>query len=290
MESITKCEKTGDKMATTITLKDVINFIELNKSRAELTFQLEIIKNEKDEQRIGECEAKLQSVISQVTKLGSQLEQNRVGIAYPNENEILRLNAELAASNAMMIHDAMKKKTGPVYETLLARGSLIKKNFENRENIAKLALLIAKLPKDVAEAVAFAIRNNEIAIPILLLNSEQETVKKIVKVLGRIGMLAAIESNTIIAGKGVEEISVQLPNKKVWVTPETSEKLSALLLKIKEISPRIQLKNAVRQIKTFDETEEKEFAAIQNEYLLLLKEQDELLKEFDEESMLNVQS
>ncbi len=276
-------------MAASITLKDVINFIELTKSKAELTFQLEIIKNDKDEQRMGECEAKLQSVNSQLTRISSQMEQNGIIIAYPNEYEILRLNTELATNNATNIHDAMKKKNGPVYETLLARGSLIKKNFENRENIAKLALLVAKLPKDVRGEMNELVRNNDIAAPILLLNSDQAIVQKIVKMLGRLGILAAVESNTIIQGKGIEEISVQLSNRKVWVSPETSEKLSALLLKLKEISPRIQLKNAVRQIKQFDETEEKEFAAIQNEYLLLLKEQDELLKEFDEESMLNVQ-
>ena len=50
-----------------------------------------------------------------------------------------------------------------------------------------------------------------------------------------------------------------------------------------QVNSLIQLRNAERQIKVFDSREEDEFSALQRQYLELLKEQDELLREYNEE-------
>ena len=47
-----------------------------------------------------------------------------------------------------------------------------------------------------------------------------------------------------------------------------------------QVSMKVQLRNAERQVLTFDEAQEKDFEALQHEYLNLLKEQDELLRDF----------
>jgi len=79
-------------------------------------------------------------------------------------------------------------------------------------------------------------------------------------------------------------------SRNVWVSREIKEKLDSNMKRIEEINPEIQLRNAQRHIKVFNEEEEKLFASLQEEYLKLLKEQDELLSDFNEEEKLSVKA
>lgn len=269
-------------MEMQVKLKDVVKLLELSKRKAEIAFKLEI----SEEEEKASHKSQLESVLHQMDRLSQAIEKAGIVIAMPNECEIAHLNDALSKHSAHEILDAMKKREGETYKTLVARGKLIKQNFENRENIAKLALLTAKLKKEVRDAIVEVVRRGKIEISIPLLDTEPAPSNKIATVLGRLGIPASVEENALMASEKEKEIAVQLPNRKVWVSPEIHGKLDLNLAKIREISSKIQLKNAVRQIKQFSEDEEKEFAAMQDDYLKLLKEQDELLKEFFEEDKL----
>jgi len=263
-------------------------FLELSKSRAELQFKAELLRGGAAESDLKYCEERLQAVQRQVDSLSERISRAGVRIAVPDEIAILRLNDSLAGRPAKELAEAMSKRAGDVYGILAVRGALIKRNFENRENIAKLAILMCGLQKDVREALADAVRKGALEQPIPILKGEDALGGRIAHVLGRLGMPAVIENGSLVKSPVSPEVVVQIQSRKVWVTPEVNEKLSANIRKIQELSPKIHLKNAVRQIKEFDEAEEKDFVAIQNEYLGLLKEQDELLREFNEEGKISV--
>lgn len=267
-----------------LVLKDVVRFLELTKNRAELSFRQEISKNEEAE----ELGSRLKSVQNELSRLSEKIEKAGVQIAVPNECEIARLNESLSKCTAQDIHEAMKKRDGEVFETLASRGKLIKQNFENRENIAKLALLCAKLEKEVKEAVLQSVKRGSVGDSIPLLNTNPEISKKIAAILGRLGMHATVREGSLTSSEKGDEIEVQLHSRKVWVSTHVVEKLNANLEQMKSISSKIQLKNAVRQIKDFSEEEEKEFASMQGEYLKLLKEQDLLIKDFLDEEKITV--
>jgi hypothetical protein len=57
---------------------------------------------------------------------------------------------------------------------------------------------------------------------------------------------------------------------------------------MQQVNVKIQLKNAERQIRQFGEAEEKEFDELQKKYLELIKQKDEILKNYEEESNLSV--
>jgi len=274
-------------MADKVTLKDVISLVELNKARAEQSFRLNTLTDAKPEEaeamksRLAELQNKIERISQTIKKTGAI-------IAMPNEKEIARLNDSLSSCTAQDMLDAMKKKSGDTYSIMVARGALMKKNFENRENIAKLALLTAGLQKDVKEAIAEAVRAGSFDSPIPLLDSDEKAGNKIAALLGRLGIMAECTGGALVKATNGLELAIKLNNRTVWVTPELHDKLNANLAKIREISPKIQLKNAVRQIKQFDDEEEKEFAAIQGEYLQLLKEQDDLLKDFLDEEKIEI--
>ena len=274
-------------MADKVTLKDVVSLIELNKARAELSFRLNTLTDAKPEEADA-LRSRLIDTQNKIERISQAIEKNGVIIAMPNEKEISRLNDSLSSSSAQDMLEAMKKKAGDIYAIMVARGAFMKRNFENRENIAKLALVSALLQKDVKSAIADAVRAGSLDSPIPLLTVQEKTGKNIAALLGRLGMPAECTGGTLVKAANGQEHAMQLHNRTVWVRLDLHERLNANLEKMKEISPRIQLKNAVRQIKTFDEAEEKEFAAIQGEYLQLLKEQDELLKDFFEEEKIEI--
>jgi hypothetical protein len=121
-----------------------------------------------------------------------------------------------------------------------------------------------------------------------MLNTDANVASKIAALLGRIGLNCRIEEGSLVASEQSDEVEVEIANKKVWVSACRLELLNKNKESLYNISSKIQLKNAVRQIKEFSEEEEKEFAAMQNEYLKLLKEQDELLKDFYEEEHIKL--
>lgn len=263
----------------------MVRFLELNKSRAELSFRIEICK---DEEETNNLKNNLNSVNRQIDELSNNMERSGINIATPNECEIARLNESLSGNNAKEILHAMKSRSGEVYDILAKRGKLIKQNYENRENIAKLALLLAKLPKEVKAALTEAIRRGELDNAIPLLNTDPAVANKIAAVLSRVGINATVEEGSLVTTHEKQEVEVKLPNKRVWVSSKIQEELNVNLEKMRQISSKIQLKNAVRQIKEFSEDEEKEFASMQDAYLKLLKEQDNLLKDFLDEEKISV--
>jgi hypothetical protein len=270
-------------MEPTLTLKDVVNFLELGKKRAELSFRIEISKDE-DKAQYSE---KLKSIQEGLDVLSERLEKAGITIPTPFESRIASLNESLSEVSATQIHDAMKNREGELFQKLAQRGAITKKNFENRENIAKLSLLLPKIEKDVREKILDSIKHGSIQDAIPMLNTNQNISSKIAAILGRIGLKCRIEEGSLIASQEANEVEVEVQNKKVWVAHGLHEKLNKNKESLYNISSKIQLKNAVRQIKQFTEEEEKEFAAMQNEYLKLLKEQDELLKDFlDEEKIM----
>lgn len=259
--------------------KDLVTFLELAKSRAELSFKLDVRKSAGAEPAaLEQAEAALRSVQGQLDALSARMDAAGVKIAIPNEQEIARLNQLLSSCPPKELADCMAKRAGGSYELLSSRGALLKRNYEERESIAKLALLLARLQKDVRDSLAEQVRKGKLNVPIPILKGEEPLGREIALVLGRLGMPAEVSNGSLFPAPTHPEVAVQLQNRRVWVTPDVRDKLSENLKLIADISPKIQVKNAVRHVRIFSDEEEKEFADLQNEYLKLLKQQDELLK------------
>jgi hypothetical protein len=274
-------------MSETLNVADVVTFLELNKSRAELSFKLAVSVDEDEKANIRKM---LESTQEKISKIYNKIEKAAVTIAIPNESAIAALNDTLSTHSPQEILEAMKKKEGELYDTLSKRGEMSKKNFANRENIAKLSIFIAGFPKEVRDAIVTCVRAGAISSNIPLINVDEPSKKKLLAFLGRIGIKAAVEENMLVSSEGASyEVEMELTNKKVWVPATVCERLNNNISNITQISQKIQLKNAVRQIKEFSEDEEKEFASMQDQYLKLLKEQDELLADFFEEGKISRQ-
>jgi len=184
----------------------------------------------------------------------------------------------------------MKGKSGDPYALLKEKGGIVKRNFANRCEIAKLSIVLAKLKGEQKAALVSAIRKGKIENEVDLAGVDDLVVKVAARSLVRCGIGCATDGSKLKPGTDpCNEIRLELSNRVVYIPGnDTKARLDENLKKIAEINKTIQLKTAVRQIQTFSDEEDKEFAGLQRKYLDLLNEQDDILKDYNQEETIAV--
>lgn len=292
---------------STITISDLKKFIELIKYRAELDFKKRylILSNgtyENINNMIKDIDNELLILETQIGDFNDKFSKVQLLVVMPKENKINEFNEQLKNFKDNEIFEGLKNKKGRAYEILAAKGTIIKENFDNRVDVAKVNIFVNGLTnknKEIVGKIHEIIKNGSATSNILLENVDEQECIVLTRLLKRIGIEVKLSGNmlsdgyelnnghtTIQENSGrelIEEVSILIENKKIWVANKHAETVLAHQQKLKHISTRIQLRNAERQIKVFNDDEEKEFDELQQNYLNALKELDEILKNFNEE-------
>jgi len=202
----------------------------------------------------------------------------------PNQKKLDEFAASLSTYTPEQMKEALASRSGKAYETLQERGAIVKQNYENRVEIAKLMMEMQKLTADERAGLSGAISDGNVTESILLSSSDDAGRVRIARFMRRCGIACMASGKDIVAGEdGWNEVRLIISNRAVWVREDVRAKLEDNLKKTQGVSMKVQLRNAERQVLVFDETQEKDFETLQKEYLELLKEQDELLKDFNRE-------
>lgn len=267
-----------------INAKELARLLELKRRKAELEFKKSLVGLEDEKE--------LDSVSSGMLELSKKANAAGIEMLLPKQEKIDELDGRLKGFSAEQIKEALKDRSGEVYGILSERSRLLKENHENRLEIAKLSMITAKMNAEERQALANAIRSGGLDGQLSLDSLAEGDRGKLARFMQRCGMECMLSGNNLLPSDGTEEKEVRLEvsHRNVWVSEEVKEKLEGNLKRIKEITPEIQLRNAQRHIKIFNDDEEEAFASLQREYLELLKEQDELLRVFNEEETLSVKA
>jgi hypothetical protein len=220
-------------------------------------------------------------------ELRNKLKNAEIMFLMLNSSKISDLQSKLSNFSLEEQAKALKSREGEAFEILKERSQYFKRNTENRENIAKLLIMLSTVKDmETRDRLGEVLEIGKISESVPVEGCDGETIKVIVILFNRLDIPCSIseDGKHVLAGKGGEQEKMFLiSDRKIWVAPDIAEKLSENLSNIDEISPKLQWKNAQRQIKTLSDEEEKEFADLQRKYLDLLKEQDELLKGTNDE-------
>jgi hypothetical protein len=255
--------------------------MELNKKRAELEFKSSVLGID--------CSTELRSITANADEIAAKAKAARIDIILPNEKRLQELSAALSAFSPQQLKEAMLGRSGQAYELLQQRGTIIKQNHENRSEVAKLSIALSRMPSHDRDIAAAVVRSGTLSGTVQLIFTDDTLVGDIARYLRRCGICCtASERNLVAEGQASQEVRMELSNRNVWVSEAVKAQLEENLRRIHSLTAGIQLKNAERQIKQFSEHEEDEFVSLQRQYLDLLKQQDELLKEFNEEEILPV--
>ncbi len=254
--------------------KDILGYLELSKKKAELEFGKNVLKQDNDA-----------DMARNKAELDDSLQRLRgAAIVSPNQRKLDDLGRVLSGYSFEEIKGALKTRSGPAYDALIQRGAIVKANSGNRLEIAKLNMELSKLSQDDRSRLSDVIKLGAIFGPLHLPSADKDAKARIARFMRRCGIPCESSGKEIRPGSPADsETRMIVFNRTVWVDLETKRKLEENLSKTQQVSVKVQLRNAERQVLSFDEEQEKGFAALQKEYLDLLKEQDELLKEFNSE-------
>lgn len=266
-----------------MTPKELARLLELNKKKAELEFRGAAMG--------ADCSTELRSIEANAAEIAAKAKAARVEIVLPNENVLNATSGALATFSPQQVKEALVARAGPAYELLRQRGAIVRRNHENRLEIAKLAIALARMPSHDRDIVSAAVRAGGFQGSVELAFTNESVVKDAARFLTRCGIGCTASGRGIAAdAQPGAEVRMELANRGVWVTGEVKTQLEENLRAISQLTAGIQLKNAERQIKTFNEAEETEFEALQRRYLDLLKRQDDLLREFNEEETVQLKA
>jgi len=240
------------------------------------------------------CDAELQTLAAEAAKISATLKSAGVELAVPNDKQLGEYGKELEGFAPEQLKEAMKTRSGEAYEALSKRGEIVKRNQDNRLEIAKLSIALSRLLPKERDPLMNAIRLGTLENKVELKSPDDQHRKAITRFMRRCGIACRLSGNLIIPAEEEEdlerEVKLTVSNRTVWVSEGVKAQLEENMQKISNINPRIQLKNAERQVKLFSDAEERDFASLQRQYLELIKERDELLRPFMEEENLSVKT
>ncbi|MBN2478427.1 hypothetical protein JXB01_04010 [Candidatus Micrarchaeota archaeon] len=267
-------------MQLTVKWQDIAGILELRKKKAECEFKIGYLtyKGSDSDESIKEISAELNEVSNSLEKLEKKFEPLLDSIVLPNETKLYILNEKLQEKEDGEIFTAMRIKDGEIYSLLKERGHIIKHIFEKRSEIAKLNVLLLGMDDEKKEELKGIIMNGSCLEKEHLEGQEEGKKKRIVQLFGRISL--PVEKELMQE----EEIEIPVGSTFVWVPKEKFENYGDEVKNFTVLSQKIQFFNAKRQIKQFDENEEKQFSKLQQDYLNALKAKDEILRENDTES------
>ena len=208
------------------------------------------------------------------------MEASALEVVYPNHERIQELSSMIEQFSADQIKDALRKKEGEVYEIIGRRGNIIRANFENRHEIAKLNVLLGKLNNDEKEEIVNAVKTGSIEDPIKVGSLVEDERTELARYVNRCGISCSLEGDEVTGDEPDEkEVSVTIGEKRFWVSSGAAEKIGETLKKIEQLGCKLQVNYAKRHVVQFNEEQEQEYNEMQKEYIELLKVKDELLKD-----------
>lgn len=275
------------EMSDKVRYQDIAKYVELKKKIAESSFKLEYLISQGKKNDFMESE--LRELRASLAKTEERLSQAKLTVVIPDKQKIDAINSELSKFSAKDVGEALSSKAGRVYDLLSARGVLVKRNYQRRNDIGKLNIMLAKLRNGNKQKLVDMVASGIVDDMLFLEDSNEEERMEVVKLLRRVGFDVYLNGNMISPEKNAEsrfpsEVEIAAPDMGLWVPAEIEPKVSEKIRQIEELSRDIQMKNAERQIKTFSEAEEAQYQETQKKYLGLLNERDSLIADFLKEN------
>ena len=267
-----------------LTTKELARLIELRRKKLEL-----IAEKKSGLERDGEINAieqSIQAIEKKVTELS-------VLIVSPNGKKLEDLTAKLKGLPQDQIKEAMKIRDGLVYHLLKERSDIIRANYENRLEVSKLSILCSSMIAERRIAITEAITSGIITTPIDVSSLEESKVKVLLRSLNRCGIKCKVVDGKIVTQETTPEEDEKIVDHlgtKIWIASSLKPQFDENVAKIQQVNVKIQLKNAERQIRQFSEAEQKEFDSLQMDYLGLIKQKDDILKNYEEESSISIKA
>ncbi|MCX6769712.1 MAG: hypothetical protein NT051_03460 [Candidatus Micrarchaeota archaeon] len=205
----------------------------------------------------------------------------------PNRKEIGEYTERINNFSREQLDSAVRSKSGEAYELMKKRAVLVKNNYERKEDIARLTILLNTAPRKEAEAIRALVEEGQ-GEDADVSFFQKETRQELVNLASRIGRQCCVIAGSLSMDKKKVDSAELKPadevmrliagNKRVWIEAgrlaefEENEKSLTVLL------GKLQAKNAEKQTRELTEEETVYIDKIQNDYIAAKQKRSELAR------------
>ncbi|MEM2137606.1 MAG: hypothetical protein QW568_00785 [Candidatus Anstonellaceae archaeon] len=276
-----------------ISSRDLVDHTVLTRKKNELAFRKELLlkSGAKDgDLHLSAVENEIAAIEAKLSPLEEKLSVADMITVLPHRKEIGEFTQKINQYSRAELDLAVKNKTGDAYELMKKRAVLVKSNFERKEDIARLTILLNTFPRKEGEALRQLIEEGSGAdVDVSFLPKEKQ--QELVNLTARLGKQCCIYSGSFSLDKKKAELAelkaadevrkTIAGGKSVWVEAgklsafdENEKNLNTLLAKI-------QSKTAEKQARQLTEEEQVYFDKIQGDYLEAVKKRSEIARGMD---------
>jgi hypothetical protein len=264
-------------MEIIISSKEVLDYIVLNRRKNELEFKKNflICKGAKnDDPHIGALNTTISNIEQSVEPLEQKMSMVGLTTLTFDKQSLERLNNKINKYSVEEVVEAATSKHGTLYDIMKKRGEIAKKNFEFKEELAALTVILTMIPMIESREFTKIIEGKKDNIKV---NLGEEMKNRITPIIERLGYSVTSDANEVTVEKDVTELVPKwINNKKVWIEPENIGNFQKNEDRISSIMKKMQLYTAKSQINEMNQNEQKEFENLQHEYVKRIKKRESL--------------
>lgn len=273
-----------------ITSDDLAEHAVLSRKRTETSFRRDyLLRNgaPENDANVAALETVLKEIEAKLAPIEEKLQHVDIITLIPNRGEISNITAEINHNTRADLDNALKSKSGPVYDLMKKRAVMTKANFERREEIAKLTVLANSLPRNSGESLRAVIENSsEDEVDVSALPAEKQ--QELVDLLGRISKIAfvyegklsldkkKVDGLTYLSWRG-EVLRTLQTGQPVWISKDKAEDWDTTQTVVKQVGDKIIAKTHEKQVRTFSDEEQADFDGLQRTYIDAKERRDTLL-------------
>jgi len=285
-----------DDRTVIISSQELVDHTILLRKKNELAFKRDFLLKtgaKPEDLHLHAIESELVLVEEKLLPLEKKLSELDMVTVIPHRKEIGEFTSQINQFSRPELDIAVKAKSGTAYELMRKRAALVKNNYEKREDIARLTIMLNNMPRKDSEALRGLIEEGagEDADVSFIPKEKQQELLNLTSRLGRQCCVFAgsfsLDKKKIDTSelKPSDEVARTLPNGRVvWVEASKVFEFDANEKEVATVLAKMQAKNAEKQARAFSEEETVFLEKLQSDYLAARNRRATLVKgsELDE--------
>ncbi len=281
-----------DDRTVMISSRELVDHAVLSRKRNELSFKRDFLLRtgaKEGDLHLKAITEELAAVDQKLSPIAEKLEVADLLTLVPNRKEISEYTEKINRYSRAELDIAVKGKSGEAYELMKKRAVFVKNNYERREDIARLTILLNTLPRKEGEALLSVIeenQGNDVDVSFMPKEKQQE----LVNLAARLGRVCCVFSGSFSLDKkkaelaelrAADEVQRNVGGRVIWVEAQKAPDFEANEKVIAGLLAKIQSKSAEKQARKLTEEESVYFDKIQGDYLAALHRRAELVRGID---------
>jgi hypothetical protein len=279
-----------DDRTIIISSRELVDHAVFSRKRNELSFKREFLVKtgaKPGDLHLKAIDDELFIVESRLRPIADKLSIADMITVVPNRREITEYSNRINHFSREQLDSAVRSKTGEAYDLMKKRAVMVKNNFEHKEDIARLTILINGAPRKEAESIRAIVEEGEGAdadVSFLPPDTQQE----LLNLASRIGRQCCVANGSLTTDKKKAELASLKPEdevikvlngtKRIWVRADKALEYDENEKKIAELLAKIQAKTAEKQARALTDEENVYIDGLQNDYLAAKQKRSELAR------------